>query len=75
MSHRSGETTDDFIADLTVGLRTGHLKSGAPARGERVAKYNRLMDIEEELRARGVRCRYAGADYRFCRDAEGQGMR
>ncbi|KAK5121561.1 hypothetical protein LTR85_004733 [Meristemomyces frigidus] len=38
VSHRSGETTDDFIADLTVGMRTGHLKSGAPARGERVAK-------------------------------------
>ncbi|KAF5683079.1 enolase [Fusarium denticulatum] len=53
VSHRSGETTDDFIADLTVGLGTGHLKSGAPVRGERVAKYNRLMDIEDELLAKG----------------------
>lgn len=45
VSHRSGETTDTFIADLTVGTGTGHLKSGAPARGERVAKYNRLLEI------------------------------
>ncbi len=42
VSHRSGETTDDFIADLAVGCGSGQLKSGAPARGERVAKYNRL---------------------------------
>ena len=47
MSHRSGETTDDFIADLTVALGAGHLKSGSPCRGERVAKYNRLLRIEE----------------------------
>jgi enolase len=45
ISHRSGETTDDFIADLAVGTGTGQIKSGAPARGERVAKYNRLMRI------------------------------
>ncbi len=45
VSHRSGETTDSFIADLTVGTGSGHLKSGAPARGERVAKYNRLLEI------------------------------
>ncbi|KAK5172024.1 uncharacterized protein LTR77_003661 [Saxophila tyrrhenica] len=64
VSHRSGETTDDFIADLTVGVRAGHLKSGAPCRGERVAKYNRLMDIEDELRARGLRYRYAGEGFR-----------
>lgn len=63
VSHRSGETTDDFIADLTVGLRTGHLKSGAPCRGERVAKYNRLMDIEDDIRARGLRCTYAGVNF------------
>lgn len=63
VSHRSGETTDDFLADVVVGLGTGHLKSGAPARGERVAKYNRLMDIEEELLARGKRCTYAGAHF------------
>jgi enolase len=64
VSHRSGETTDDFIADLTVGLRTGHLKTGAPARGERVVKYNRLMDIEDELKAKGEEVKYAGVDFR-----------
>ncbi|OJJ45050.1 hypothetical protein ASPZODRAFT_70126 [Penicilliopsis zonata CBS 506.65] len=64
VSHRSGETTDDFIADLVVGLRTGHLKAGAPCRGERVAKYNRLMDIEADLLARGVGCAYAGEGFR-----------
>ncbi len=46
VSHRSGETTDSFIADLTVATGAGQLKSGAPARGERVAKYNRLIEIE-----------------------------
>jgi enolase len=46
VSHRSGETEDSFIADLAVGTGCGHLKSGAPARGERVAKYNRLIEIE-----------------------------
>lgn len=60
VSHRSGETTDDFIADLTVALGTGHLKSGAPCRGERVAKYNRLMDIEDEVAAAGRRLPYSG---------------
>lgn len=64
VSHRSGETTDDFIADLAVGLRTGHLKSGAPCRGERVAKYNRLMDIEADLLAKGETCLYAGDEFR-----------
>lgn len=49
VSHRSGETTDSFIADLAVGLDVGHLKTGAPARGERVEKYNQLMRIEESL--------------------------
>ena len=60
VSHRSGETTDDFIADLTVGLGTGHLKSGSPCRGERVVKYNRLMDIEDELAQTGKTFKYAG---------------
>jgi enolase len=46
VSHRSGETNDDFIADLAVGTGCGQMKSGAPARGERVAKYNRLLEIE-----------------------------
>lgn len=49
ISHRSGETVDTFIADLAVGLDAGHIKTGAPARGERVEKYNQLLRIEEEL--------------------------
>lgn len=49
ISHRSGETTDSFIADMTVALRAGHLKTGAPCRGERVEKYNQLMRIEDAL--------------------------
>ena len=49
VSHRSGETVDPFIADFTVALGCGQLKAGAPARGERVAKYNRLLVIEQEL--------------------------
>jgi len=57
VSHRSGETVDSFIADLTVALDTGHLKTGAPARGERVEKYNQLLRIEQEL---GSAARYAG---------------
>jgi enolase len=57
VSHRSGETVDSFIADLTVAMGTGHLKTGAPCRGERVEKYNQLMRIEEEL---GPNSRYAG---------------
>ncbi len=57
VSHRSGETVDSFIADLTVAMRTGHLKTGAPCRGERVEKYNQLMRIEEELGEAAV---YAG---------------
>ncbi|WP_010448982.1 phosphopyruvate hydratase [Vibrio rotiferianus] len=54
VSHRSGETTDSFIADMTVALRTGHLKTGAPCRGERVEKYNQLMRIEDELGSMAV---------------------
>ena len=53
VSHRSGETTDTFIADLAVGLGTGQIKSGAPCRGERIAKYNRLLKIEQELGKKG----------------------
>ncbi len=49
ISHRSGETEDTFIADLAVAMGTGQIKTGAPARSERTAKYNRLMEIEEEL--------------------------
>jgi enolase len=56
-SHRSGETEDTFIADLAVGLATGQIKTGAPCRSERLAKYNQLMRIEEQL---GQHARYAG---------------
>ena len=49
ISHRSGETGDTFIADLAVAVNGGQLKTGAPARSERVEKYNRLLEIEEEL--------------------------
>ncbi len=49
MSHRSGETEDATIADLAVALGTGQIKTGAPARTDRVAKYNQLLRIEEEL--------------------------
>jgi len=57
MSHRSGETEDTTIADLAVGLECGQIKTGAPARSERVAKYNQLLRIESEL---GDRAIYAG---------------
>jgi enolase len=53
VSHRSGETNDDFIADFAVGIGADYIKAGAPARGERVAKYNRLLKIEEELKYYG----------------------
>ena len=57
ISHRSGETSDDFIADLAVATGAGQIKTGAPCRGERVAKYNQLLRIEEEC---GSEARYAG---------------
>ncbi|MBW2973057.1 phosphopyruvate hydratase [Candidatus Woesearchaeota archaeon] len=57
VSHRSGETDDSFIADLAVGLGNGQIKSGAPCRGERLAKYNQLLRIEEEL---GKKAKYGG---------------
>jgi enolase len=59
ISHRSGETEDTFIADLAVATGVGQIKTGAPARSERVAKYNQLLRIEEEL---GDRARYAGRE-------------
>jgi enolase len=49
VSHRSGETNDWFIADFAVGMGSDYVKFGAPARGERVAKYNRLLAIESEI--------------------------
>ncbi|EOA27123.1 hypothetical protein CARUB_v10023223mg [Capsella rubella] len=60
-SHRSGETEDTFIADLAVGLSTGQIKTGAPCRSERLAKYNQLLRIEEELGSEAV---YAGVNFR-----------
>lgn len=59
VSHRSGETIDSFIADMTVALDTGHLKTGAPARGERIEKYNQLLRIEEDM---GASAKYAGKE-------------
>lgn len=60
-SHRSGETEDNYIADLAVGLCTGQIKTGAPCRSERTAKYNQLIRIEEEL---GKKTSYAGNSFR-----------
>ncbi len=57
VSHRSGETEDTTIADFVVAMGTGQIKSGAPSRSERVAKYNRLLRIEGEL---GAAARYPG---------------
>jgi enolase len=59
ISHRSGETEDTTLADLAVAVNAGMMKTGAPARGERVAKYNQFLRIEEEL---GAAARYAGWD-------------
>ena len=53
VSHRSGETEDSFIADLVVALQTGEIKTGSMSRTDRIAKYNRLMRIEDELNQRG----------------------
>jgi len=58
-SHRSGETEDTTIADLAVALNMGQIKTGAPARSDRVAKYNQLLRIEDEL---GDAAQYAGWD-------------
>jgi enolase len=60
VSHRSGETEDSFIADLVVGLATGEIKTGAPCRSERLAKYNQLLRIEEEI----GKVKYAGKNFR-----------
>jgi len=61
VSHRSGETEDTFIADLVVGLCTGEIKTGAPCRSERLAKYNQILRIEEEL---GASAKFAGKKFR-----------
>lgn len=60
-SHRSGETEDNYIADLAVGLCTGQIKTGAPCRGERTAKYNQLLRIEEQL---GASAKFPGFGFR-----------
>lgn len=60
-SHRSGETEDCYIADLAVGLTTGEIKTGAPCRGERTAKYNQLLRIEEQL---GSAAKFPGVNFR-----------
>lgn len=61
VSHRSGETEDVTIADIVVGLRSGQIKTGAPARSERLAKLNQILRIEEEL---GEQAIYAGSHFR-----------
>merc|ERR1712039_1096621 len=61
VSHRSGETEDCFIAYLVVGLCTGQIKTGAPCRSERTAKYNQMLRIEEEL---GDKAKYVGDKFR-----------
>jgi enolase len=61
VSHRSGETEDVSIADIAVGLRAGQIKTGAPARSERLAKLNQILRIEEELGPNAV---YAGEKFR-----------
>ncbi len=61
-SHRSGETEDNYIADLAVGLCAGQIKTGAPCRSERNAKYNQLLRIEQQLGNKAV---YAGQNWRF----------
>lgn len=63
MSHRSGETEDATIADLAVALNTGQIKTGSASRSDRMAKYNQLLRIEEELGARAI---YPGKQYKFC---------
>uniref|UniRef100_A0A8C5LV18 phosphopyruvate hydratase n=1 Tax=Leptobrachium leishanense TaxID=445787 RepID=A0A8C5LV18_9ANUR len=61
VSHRSGETEDTFIADLVVGLCTGQIKTGAPCRSERLARYNQLLRIEEVLGSKAV---FSGKNFR-----------
>ena len=62
MSHRSGETEDNTIADLAVALNTGQIKTGSASRSDRMAKYNQLLRIEEQL---GSSAHFPGKDFRF----------
>ena len=64
VSHRSGETEDVTIADIVVGLRCGQIKTGAPARSERLAKLNQILRIEEELQSAEPSAVYVGDKYR-----------
>ena len=64
VSHRSGETEDVTIADIAVGLRCGQIKTGAPARSERLAKLNQILRIEEELSREGTSAIYVGENFR-----------
>ena len=64
MSHRSGETEDTTIADLSVALSTGQIKTGSASRSDRVAKYNQLIRIEEEL---GEKALFTGKGFKFIR--------
>ncbi|MFM6954314.1 MAG: phosphopyruvate hydratase, partial [Sphingobacteriaceae bacterium] len=62
MSHRSGETEDVTIADLAVALNCGQIKTGSASRSDRIAKYNQLLRIEEEL---GASARFIGKDFKY----------
>jgi len=64
ISHRSGETEDTFIADLSVAMNTGQIKTGSMCRTDRIAKYNQLLRIEEELMDDAV---YPGRSFRFAK--------
>ena len=64
MSHRSGETEDTTIADLSVALQTGQIKTGSASRSDRVAKYNQLLRIEENLGEKAV---FTGKGFKFFR--------
>ena len=64
VSHRSGETEDVTIADIVVGLRSGQIKTGAPARSERLAKLNQILRIEEELKGAEPAAIFAGEKFR-----------
>ena len=64
MSHRSGETEDTLIADLSVALNTGLIKTGSASRTDRIAKYNQLLRIEEGL---GSQAKYLGKSFKYCK--------
>jgi enolase len=63
ISHRSGETEDSTIADLAVAMNSGQIKTGSASRSDRMAKYNQLLRIEEEL---GENAIYAGSMFKYC---------